>query len=106
MSEVVVFAVATPKPEHVEKFLELISAHAAFVQANEPDTLRYQVHRESNNDRIQIVVLETYKNQAAMDAHMTNEKFQAMVKEITEKGLLSQPLQIISTSPAAGFASR
>ncbi|KAK7517590.1 hypothetical protein IWX49DRAFT_565696 [Phyllosticta citricarpa] len=104
MSEVVVFAVATPKPEHAEKFLELIKAHAAFVQANEPDTLRYQVHKESNDNKV--VVLETYKNQAAMDAHMADEKFQAVVKEITENDLLAQPLQLVSTSPVAGFASR
>ncbi|KAK8210905.1 hypothetical protein IWZ01DRAFT_541874 [Phyllosticta capitalensis] len=106
MPELVVFAVATPKPEHVEKFLELISAHAAFVKENEPDTLRYNVHKQVTDGEVQVVVLETYKNKAALEAHKANPKFQAMVKEITEQGLLAEPLHIVPTVPHAGFESR
>lgn len=47
-----------------------------------------------------------YKNKAALEAHGANPKFQAMKKEITEQGLLAEPLHIVPTVPHAGFESR
>lgn len=45
-----------------EQVEELLKIAATAVKANEPGTLRYQVHRETKGDAPTIIMLETYVN--------------------------------------------
>ncbi|OGE54094.1 hypothetical protein PENARI_c006G07754 [Penicillium arizonense] len=95
MSEINVTAVITPKPENFAEVAALVSAVTKQVQEHEPDTLLYYAfHIEKTNE---IVVVERYKHQAAVQAHMKAPYFREFAGKLP--ALLAKPTEL----KAGGF---
>lgn len=60
-----------------EEFEGIFKELADAVRANEPDNLFYALHR-TRDDENTYVVLEQYKDQAALDAHGQSEHFKTI----------------------------
>lgn len=59
---------------------ELLEAVVKEVQSNEPDTLRYQLHKNNTNNGPEFVVIEKYKNAAAVEMHKQGKAYGACMK--------------------------
>ncbi|KAL2753795.1 hypothetical protein ACRALDRAFT_1057901 [Sodiomyces alcalophilus JCM 7366] len=97
-------AIVTPKPGKVERFIELFYKCAEYAEKNEPGTLAYRFHRgdKAKNDGLEeLVVRETYENQAALDKHMEAPPVKAIMKEL-EAGTLVQNIKIVHITPGGG----
>ncbi|KAF9872630.1 hypothetical protein CkaCkLH20_09809 [Colletotrichum karsti] len=98
-------AVITPKPGKAEKVFELFSNCVNYSEANEPGTLRYEIHRglqDKNGGLEEFVVRETYADEDAMNKHMVGPDVVALVKAM-ETGDLVENVKVIHTKPGAGY---
>jgi len=97
-------AVLTPAEGKTDLCRQTLHSLAKSVQADEPDCLRYQVtYQESTNE---FVVIETYKDQSAYDAHSKTAHFQQAIKQATEEQALSKPIEFKILKVEAGFKGR
>ncbi|KAH7061618.1 hypothetical protein BKA63DRAFT_199034 [Paraphoma chrysanthemicola] len=85
---------------------ELLTQAAAEAQANEPGTLRYHLHQETKGDTPSFVMLETYKDKAAIDVHGKSEAFKNMGRIMKKEDLLAGPTKIMFTKEVGGYASK
>ncbi|GME25118.1 Antibiotic biosynthesis monooxygenase [Neofusicoccum parvum] len=103
MSEIVVTAIITPKPgADADKIEQLLASHAAYVQANEPGTLRYRLHKSLGKEAPVFTMIETYKDKASIDAHGKDPKFQEMAAQFGD----SVDMKLYVSQPVAGFEDR
>ena len=99
---------------------------AAAVKANEPGTLRYQIHRETKGDAPTILMMETYakrhsyfqevhtysfcrcryKDQESLKVHGGSKDFKELGRAFKKEGLLEGPMKVLFTKEAGGFASK
>ncbi|ROT40189.1 hypothetical protein SODALDRAFT_290206 [Sodiomyces alkalinus F11] len=96
--------IVTPKPGHTERFIDLFTKCAEYAEKNEPGTLTYRYHRgdKAKNDGLEeLVIRETYENQAALDKHMTSPPVQVIMKEL-EAGTLVDKVKVIHITPGGG----
>ncbi|KAF4968270.1 hypothetical protein FSARC_4361 [Fusarium sarcochroum] len=104
MASIQLTAVVTPKPGKTQRFLDLFSACVEYVQANEPQVYRYEMHEgipELNGGKRQFIVLEGYKNQEALDAHMKAPPVVLMLDAMEKEDLTET--QLIMTKPSTGI---
>ncbi|OMP82941.1 hypothetical protein BK809_0001132 [Diplodia seriata] len=80
----------------------MLADHAAWVQQNEPDTLRYALHKSVGEGPVVFTMLETYKNKAAIDAHSQSSRF----KELGPQLGAMVDMQLYVSQPVGGFESR
>ncbi|KAJ6178454.1 hypothetical protein N7519_008915 [Penicillium mononematosum] len=97
MSEINVTAVFTPKPEKFEEVSTLVTEVIKRVQEHEPDTLLYYAYEIK--DKNEIVIVERYKNQAAIQTHVKSPYFRTFSGKLST--LLTKPAEI----RAGGFLS-
>ncbi|KZL86485.1 antibiotic biosynthesis monooxygenase protein [Colletotrichum incanum] len=74
-----------------------------YSKANEPGTLRYEVHRgfkDENGDLEEFVARETYVNEEARNQHMGGPDVLALVEAI-ESGELIESLKVVNRKPDA-----
>ncbi|KAF7717276.1 Uncharacterized protein PECH_007555 [Penicillium ucsense] len=90
MSEINVAAVLTPKPEKFEEAAALITEVIQKVQANEPGTLLYTAFQVSGKK--EIVIVERYKDQAAVQAHTKTPYFREFSAKIAP--LMAKPAEL------------
>ena len=76
MSQVSVVANLTVKQGKEDEFLALWDDLLAHVEANEPGTQHYVLHRSTSEPNV-FYVTEVYDDQAALDAHMGSPVFAA-----------------------------
>lgn len=76
MSQVSVVANLTVKQGKEDEFLALWDDLFAHVEANEPGTQHYVLHRSTTEPNV-FYVTEVYDDQAALDAHMGSPVFAA-----------------------------
>ncbi|KAF5521108.1 hypothetical protein CGCA056_v007125 [Colletotrichum aenigma] len=98
-------AVITPKPGKAEQVFQLFSNCVNFSKANEPGTLRYEIHRglkDKNGGLEEFVVRETYADEDALNKHMGGPDVVALVKAM-ESGELVESVKVIHTNPGAGY---
>ena len=76
MSKVTVVATLKVKADKVDAFPDAWDAVLAHIDANEPGTEHYMLHR-STTDPTEFFVTEVYVDQAALDAHMGSDAFAA-----------------------------
>ena len=74
--KVSVVAKLTIKAEKADEFPAAWDDFLAHVDANEPGTEHYMLHRSSAEPNI-FYVTEIYGNQAALDAHLSSDAFAA-----------------------------
>ncbi|RMJ21179.1 Antibiotic biosynthesis monooxygenase [Aspergillus sp. HF37] len=89
MPEVNLVAVLYPKPEKSEELSALLGEVTQKVQANEPDTLLYYAFSTKENE---IVVVERYRNQAAVQAHVQSPYFREFAAKVP--GLVARPMEV------------
>ena len=53
-----VVAILSPAPGKSDRAIELLTAHAQYVKDNEPNTTKYQLHKQINSN--DLVMIETY----------------------------------------------
>ncbi|KAJ5864423.1 uncharacterized protein N7529_006339 [Penicillium soppii] len=90
MSEINVTAVLTPKPEKFEEVATLVSEVIKQVQEHEPGTLLYYAFQIK--DKNEIVIVERYKDQSAVQAHVKAPYFQIFAGKLPT--LLSKPSEL------------
>ncbi|KAL3427086.1 hypothetical protein PVAG01_00595 [Phlyctema vagabunda] len=101
-------AIIVPKPGKADRVIELLLEVSKYVVDNEPDTLKYHIHLESNKKTgvEEVIILETYKDKKALAAHGESAAFKNLEKKLTEEDLVAAPLQLKFIKPVGGFASR
>ena len=84
------------KPEHRDEFLQLIRTDAERSRTVESGCLQFMVGKDIKEDDNNCIFYlhEQYKNQAALDFHNGTPHLQAVVKFITDKGPLVEPMVI------------
>ncbi|KAI9663102.1 MAG: hypothetical protein M1821_008150 [Bathelium mastoideum] len=88
------------------QLIELLTNVIKYVEKNEPGTLQYSLTREVDKENPDIVMIETYKDLAAYEAHQTSQPFQDLFKAAQAEELLAGTPQVIQTRRTGGFASR
>jgi len=104
--EIEIIALLKPKPGKADRVQELLSNTAAYVQANEPGTTRYHLQREVRGDAPLLIMLETYKDKAALGIHGGSAAFKTLGRTMKEEDLLAEPMKVLFTKGTAGFESR
>ncbi|KKY15813.1 putative antibiotic biosynthesis monooxygenase [Diplodia seriata] len=122
MSGIVVTAIITPKAgQPVDQIEKMLADHAAWVQQNESDTLRYALHKSIGEGPVVFTMLETYvaasmpnvrtdglpddiryKDKAAVDAHSQSPRFRELAPQL---GAMVD-MQLYVSQPVGGFESR
>ncbi|KAJ5780979.1 hypothetical protein N7457_006139 [Penicillium paradoxum] len=97
MSEINVTAVFSVKPEKFEELATLVTELTKQVQEHEPDTLLYYAFELKKKN--EIVVVERYKDQSAIQTHTKSAYFQTFASQLP--ALLSKPMEI----RAGGFVN-
>ncbi|KAJ5357990.1 hypothetical protein N7541_005148 [Penicillium brevicompactum] len=90
MAEINVAAVLTPKPGKFEEVSTLVSEVIKQVQEHEPDTLLYYAFQLK--DKNEIVIVERYKNQSAVQAHVRAPYFRSFAGQLP--ALLAKPSEL------------
>ncbi|KAJ5377746.1 uncharacterized protein N7496_005155 [Penicillium cataractarum] len=90
MSEINVAAVLYPKPEKFEEVAALVTEVVKKVQEHEPDTLVYYAIKVQ--DKNEIVIIERYKDQAAIKAHTKSSYFREFASKLP--GLMAKPAEM------------
>jgi len=105
-NQVDIVAILKPAPGKVDRIIELLGGISKIVKERETGTLRYQLHRQTTGDPPTLVVIEKYRDPAAIKEHGTFPQFKDMNRAFKREGLLAEPMQVIVLKPVAGFASR
>ncbi|KAF2635350.1 hypothetical protein P280DRAFT_437293 [Massarina eburnea CBS 473.64] len=101
-----IIALLSPKPGMIDRVEELLKETAIAVKANEPGTLKYQIHRETKGDAPAIIMLEMYKDRASLQAHGTSEDFKNLERAFKKEELLASPMKVLFTKESGGFPSK
>ncbi|KAI9927989.1 hypothetical protein AWENTII_012347 [Aspergillus wentii] len=90
-SEVInLVATLSPQPDKAEELSFHLAQLTREVNANEPNTLIY--HSFHNKAKNEFVVVEKYKNQAALKAHMESPYVKAFASKVG--GMMAKPVEI------------
>ncbi|OQD65172.1 hypothetical protein PENPOL_c006G05195 [Penicillium polonicum] len=91
MSEVInQIAIITAKPEKLDELVSEVAKVTQNVQEHEPETTVYYAY--SIADKNEVIVVERYANQAALDKHHAAPYFQELIKKAP--ALLAKPLEL------------
>ncbi|KAF4768727.1 hypothetical protein N7455_012253 [Penicillium solitum] len=91
MSEVInQIAILTAKPEKLDELVAELANVTRNVQEHEPETTIYYAY--SIADKNEVIVVERYTNQAALDKHRAAPYFQELIKQAP--ALLAKPLEL------------
>ncbi|EAT77365.1 hypothetical protein HBH56_214300 [Parastagonospora nodorum] len=101
-----VIAILKPKAGKADRVEELLLKAAESVKANEPGTLKYHLQREIQGDAPTFVMLETYTDNEAIKIHGQSDYFKAMGKAFKTEDLLAEPMKVMMTKEAGGYASK
>ncbi|OAL44016.1 antibiotic biosynthesis monooxygenase-like protein [Pyrenochaeta sp. DS3sAY3a] len=101
-----IIAIISPKPGKADRVEELLRTAAKAVKANEPGTLRYHIHRETQGDAPVLIMLETYKDKASLATHGKSEDFKTLGRTLKKEDLLAAPMKVIFTKEVGGFSSK
>ncbi|KAK7191876.1 hypothetical protein DPSP01_013852 [Paraphaeosphaeria sporulosa] len=101
-----VIAIIKPKAGSADRVVELLRTAADSVKEKEPGTLKYQINLETKGDAPCIVMLETYKDMAALQAHGSSEHYKELSQTLKKEELVSEPMQVLFTKDVGGFVSK
>ncbi|KAJ5460145.1 uncharacterized protein N7458_001697 [Penicillium daleae] len=83
-------AILYPKPEKFEEVAALVTGVVKKVQEHEPDTLVYYAVKVQ--DKNEIVIVERYKDQAAIATHVKSAYFREFASKLPS--LLTKPAEM------------
>ncbi|KAH9878842.1 hypothetical protein J1614_002276 [Plenodomus biglobosus] len=101
-----IIAIITPKPGKADRVEQLLRTAAQSVKENEPGTLRYHLQREVQGAEPAFVMLETYADRAALEAHGKSEAYKTLGRAMKREELLAEPIRVLFTKEVGGFASK
>lgn len=81
----------------------LTASFIATVEAREPGTLSFNMIEELEAEEPQLVMVESYADSAAKDAHMVTPHFKALFAQFEEENLFAKPPQQILGKKVTGF---
>ncbi|RMY22817.1 hypothetical protein D0867_02465 [Hortaea werneckii] len=90
-----VIAILHPKKGKTDIVLRQLNEVAEYVQKNEPGVLSYSINRSlrpSKDGEEEIIMLERYKDQAALKEHGSSQTFTAFNKKLAEQDLMRAPM--------------
>ncbi|EAS35066.3 uncharacterized protein CIMG_00420 [Coccidioides immitis RS] len=100
--EIHVVATFKAKADKIDEVAKILEQSAASIHEKEPNTLRFYVVRPKKGN--ELIVVEKYKDAAALKAHGGTEYFKAMVAKVTP--LLAAPTDLKLCSFVGGFEGR
>ncbi|TVY32762.1 hypothetical protein LSUB1_G007884 [Lachnellula subtilissima] len=105
-SQIDLVAIISPKPGKTDRVVELLQEVAEYIKNNEHGTLIYNITRSFNKQAgvEEVIMIESYKDKAALLAHGSSKEFTAFQKKIQGEDLVSAPMQLKITKPAGGFS--
>ncbi|KAE9374715.1 hypothetical protein N431DRAFT_556955 [Stipitochalara longipes BDJ] len=105
-SQINLIAIISPKAGKVDRVIELLNGVSQYIQKNEPGTTRYQINVEVNKKSgvEQVILLESYKDKAAIGIHGSSDTFKAFQKTLKDEDLVGAPMQLKFVKEAGGFA--
>ncbi|ESZ99331.1 hypothetical protein SBOR_0293 [Sclerotinia borealis F-4128] len=108
MSQIDLIAIIFPKEGKADRVAELLNEISKHVHATEPGTLKYEVNKEVNkkSGAEEIIMLESYKDKAAIASHGASEEFKAFGKKLKDEDLIAKPMQLKFLKNVGGFSSR
>ncbi|KAE8354228.1 hypothetical protein BDV28DRAFT_131475 [Aspergillus coremiiformis] len=83
-------AILTPKQGRFDDLAAEVANLSQKVQKNEPGTLVYYAYADAKRE--EIIIVERYADQAALDKHSASQYYQDLVKKAPE--LLGKPLEL------------
>ncbi|OJJ67766.1 hypothetical protein ASPBRDRAFT_47799 [Aspergillus brasiliensis CBS 101740] len=95
-------AILSPKPERREELVAQLASITRQVQENEPETLVYYAFFTVHTN--EIIIVERYLNQAALERHRAAPYFQELIKRAP--ALLAKPLELKSGSQLLGGSAQ
>ncbi|KAI9369827.1 hypothetical protein BJX61DRAFT_545213 [Aspergillus egyptiacus] len=96
-------AILTPAPGKKDRLQEVLVELIAQVEANEPETLQYQMFWSEGSQ--EFVFIEKYKNQEVLQAHAQTDYFKKVMEVGASEQLLAKPLEVkLFNLPVGGFA--
>ncbi|KAF2280368.1 uncharacterized protein EI97DRAFT_464335 [Westerdykella ornata] len=101
-----ILAIITPKPGKADRLAQVLTEAAANVKDKEPGVLRYHISRETKGDSSAFIILETYQDKAALDAHGKAEHFRNFGRQLKKEDLVAGPPKLYFTKPVGGYVSR
>ncbi|KAL9089786.1 MAG: hypothetical protein Q9165_005580 [Trypethelium subeluteriae] len=103
-SKVEFLAVCTVKPGKLERAKALTTAFIDSVKAHEPNTLSFHMVEEVDATEPRLIMVESYKDRASMDAHTESPYFKTLFATFEgEDVFVSAPQQYVG-KVVAGFA--
>jgi len=102
MSELHIIAIISAKPEHADEVQSTLSALAAQVEQNEPNTLKYELL--TTRKKGEFIFSETYKDKQTLAAHGKTDYFGNAMKKIAP--LLAGPSDIKIVKKVGGYSLR
>ncbi|KAF7921192.1 uncharacterized protein EAE98_008618 [Botrytis deweyae] len=108
MSQIDLIAIIFPKEGKADRVAELLNEISTHIEATEPGTLKYEIKKEVNKKTgaVEIVMLESYKDKAAIAAHGSSEEFKALGKMLKDEDLIAKPMELKFLQHVGGFSSR
>ncbi|TVY34386.1 hypothetical protein LOCC1_G007826 [Lachnellula occidentalis] len=105
-SQIDLVAIISPSPGKTDRVVELLQQVAEYIKNNEHGTLKYNITRSFNKQAgvEEVIMIESYKDKAAMLAHGSSNEFKIFQKQMVAEGLVSAPMQLKITKPAGGFS--
>ncbi|CAD6439443.1 ded0aac4-fbad-4099-a19a-16c0bfbaea6a [Sclerotinia trifoliorum] len=108
MTQIDLIAIIYPKEGKADRVAELLNEISQYIKANEPGTLKYEVNKEVNkkSGAEEIILVESYKDKAAITAHGASEAFKAFGKKLKDEDVIAKPMQLKFLKNVGGFSSR
>ncbi|KAK3905516.1 hypothetical protein C8A05DRAFT_12682 [Staphylotrichum tortipilum] len=99
-------ALLFPKPDRVARVEEIAKKVCEHVHEKEPGVLKYQWFKATGSEKPLIVVWETYRDQAAVEAHKTSSILAWLVENDKKEANMAAPISVIPLKQFAGWESR
>ncbi|KAK4224214.1 hypothetical protein QBC38DRAFT_371481 [Podospora fimiseda] len=103
MAPIHVLAIITPKPDRVDRVIELAKDVAKGVESTEPGVLKYQWFKAGTPQQPKIVV---YADEAAVKVHQAGPKLRWLIETEKKEGNFAAPLEVLPMEQIAGYAGR
>ncbi|ETI23248.1 hypothetical protein G647_05047 [Cladophialophora carrionii CBS 160.54] len=105
-----IVATLNSPPGKAQELIAAILPFAEHVQATEPGCLQYELFQPTGSGLdtadAPIVLIELWKDMAALEEHRKGEQYHALLARTKDEGLLSGPPEVKILQAVGGFPAR
>ncbi|KAL2111158.1 hypothetical protein VUR80DRAFT_206 [Thermomyces stellatus] len=99
-----VIAFLYPRPEKLDRAIEVAEELISYVKDNEPGTLTYEWYKTVDEaGAVRLTVFEKYSSKEAFDAHAGSSVFAETFRKMKEEDLLASESKIETPEQVGGF---